>query len=74
MKKSAGILDRISLGSQFDNFRTTLIEINVERASLSQEIVVASKKFLSGQEAGVNYGALSARAPEITAQPNNLIR
>jgi len=72
MNKNAGILDRILLDSRYDKIRTTLIEINAERASLVQEIVDVAKKLSRAPEAGVDYGALNARAPELTAQVEQL--
>jgi hypothetical protein len=49
-----------------------LIEIDLERASLNQEVIDGSKKFLSGSETGANYGAFAARAPELTARVEHL--
>jgi hypothetical protein len=72
MNTGVGILDRISLDGRWDEFRTALISIDTERASLNKEMIDASKKLLSGPEEGVNYGALLARAPELTAQVEQL--
>ena len=44
MKKSVAILDRIFLDTRFDNFRTALIEISVDRASAVQEMIETDQK------------------------------
>ena len=72
MNTSMRILDRIFPDGRWDDFRTALISIDTERSSLHKEMVDTSKKFLSGPETGINYGAFVARAPEITAQVEQL--
>ena len=62
-----GMLNSISLDGQWNKFRTTLVEIDSNRASTIQEMNEIAKKMLRGPEPGVNYGALTARAPELTA-------
>ena len=49
-------------------FRDLLIAMHQQRISLVAELTRGAKTVLAGPQPGVNYGALVARAPELTAE------
>jgi hypothetical protein len=59
MNDSLNRLDMISVAGQWAEFRDLLKELHQHQMS---------KTMLAGPEPGVNYGKLVARAPELTAQ------
>jgi hypothetical protein len=68
MEESVGHLDMISLDTRWQEFRDLLKSIHKQRMATVQELIQMSKALLSGPEPGVNYGAMTARAPELTVQ------
>jgi hypothetical protein len=68
MQESVGRLGMIKLDNRWGEFRDLLQSFHKERIAAVQEFNQMSKTMLSGPEAGVNYGAMTARAPELTAQ------
>jgi hypothetical protein len=73
MNTSIRMLEGITgLDEQWNKFRSILEQNHAQRISESQEIVEMTKKILRGPEPGVNYGDFSGRAPELTAQVEQL--
>jgi hypothetical protein len=68
MQESVSRLQMISLDTRWGEFRDLLKSFHDERIMAVQEMNQMSKALLSGPEPGVNYGAMTARAPELTAQ------
>jgi hypothetical protein len=61
-------LGRIAVTGQWGKFRDQLRELHKNRIAIVQELNGMAKAMLEGPQPGVNYGAMSARAPELTAQ------
>jgi hypothetical protein len=72
MRESVGRLDMISLDPRWGKFRDSLKAFHNERMEVVQEFNQGAKAILSaglsGPAPGVDYGAMTARAPELTAQ------
>jgi len=72
MNTSVAKLDQISLTGRWDDFRSTLKNMDEQRISLVREMNEGAKRLLKGPEPGVNYGELVGRAPELTASVEQL--
>jgi hypothetical protein len=68
MQESVSRLRMIGLDTQWGEFRDLLKSFHDQRMAAVREMTQMSKAMLSGPEPGVNYGAMAARAPELTAQ------
>src|SRR5262249_17910437 len=68
MNESINRLSIINVGGQWDEFRDLLKEAHQQRIVIVQETTQIAKTFMAGPKPGVNYGELTARAPELTAQ------
>ena len=68
MNESINRLSMINVDGRWAEFRDLLKQLHEERIASVQEMNEIGKALLSGPEQGVNYGKLTARAPEITAQ------
>ncbi|WP_316229219.1 hypothetical protein [Bradyrhizobium sp. SZCCHNR1070] len=68
MQESVSRLDMIGLDARWGEFRDLLKSFNEQRMAAVQEMNQMSKAMLSGPATGVNYGAMTARAPELTAE------
>jgi|SRR5215469_4330119 len=68
MNDSINRLNMISVDARWVEFRDALKKLHQERIVLVHEMNQMSKTLLAGPEPDVNYGKLTARAPEITAQ------
>jgi len=68
MQESVDRLAMIKLDNRWGEFRDLLQSFHKERIAAVQEVNQMSKGMLSGPVAGVNYGAMTARAPELTVQ------
>ena len=68
MNDSINRLNLIPVSGQWAEFRGLLKKLHQERAGLVQEITGATKALLTGPQPGVDYGAMMARAPELTVQ------
>jgi hypothetical protein len=68
MNESINRLSRINVDATWAEFRDLLKEAHQERIGVLQEINQMSKTLLEGPKPGVNYGKLTARAPELTAK------
>lgn len=68
MNDSINRLGMINVDARWAQFRDALKNLHQERIVLLHEMNQMSKTALAGPEPGINYGKLTARAPEITAQ------
>jgi len=68
MNESINRLSMIKVDGRWAEFRDLLKQLHEERIASVQEMNEIGKALLSGPEQGVNYGKLTARAPELTAQ------
>jgi len=68
MNDSVNRLNIIKVDGQWAEFRDILKKLHQQRIASQQEIIQIGKMLLSGPEPGINYGKLTARAPELTAQ------
>jgi hypothetical protein len=68
MNESINRLSVINVDARWAEFRDMLKQLHQERIASVQEMNQIGKALLSGPEPGVNYGKLTARAPELTAQ------
>jgi hypothetical protein len=68
MQESVSRLDTIGLDTRWGEFRDLLKSFHNQRMAAVQEMNQIAKAMLSGPAPGVNYGAMTARAPELTAQ------
>jgi hypothetical protein len=68
MNDSISRLNMINVDAKWAKSRNLLKQLHEERIASAQEINQIAKALLSGPEPGVNYGKLTARAPELTAQ------
>jgi len=73
MNEGINRLNLIKVDGQWAKFRDMLKELHQERIALVQEMNQGAKMLLAGPEPGVNYGKLTARAPELTAQVLSLV-
>lgn len=67
MQESVSRLNMIVLDTSWGEFRDLLKSSHNERMAVAQEVIKIAKAMLSGPEPGVNYGAMTARLPELTA-------
>jgi len=67
MNESVNRLDGIALDGQWAGIRDMLKKLDTERMSAAQEMNYMSKTMLSAPKPGIDYGAMTARAPELTA-------
>ena len=72
MNDSVNRLSLINVDSRWAEFRDMLKQFHQERIALVQEMNQMSKMLLAGPEPGVNYGKFTARAPELTAQVEDI--
>jgi hypothetical protein len=68
MNDSINRLSMINVDARWAEFRDALKKLHRERIVLVHEMNQVSKTLLAGPEPDVNYGKLTARGPEITAQ------
>jgi hypothetical protein len=68
MNDSINQLSMINVDAKWAEFRDALKKLHRERIVLVHEMNQMSKTLLAGPEPDVNYGKLTARGPEITAQ------
>jgi hypothetical protein len=68
MQESVSRLHMIGLDTRWGEFRDLLKSFHDQRMAAVQEMNQIAKAMLSGPAPGVNYGAMTARAPELTAQ------
>jgi hypothetical protein len=68
MNDSINRLNMINVDAEWAKPRNLLKQLHETRIALMQEMNEIGKALLSGPEPGVNYGKLTARAPELTAQ------
>lgn len=68
MQESVRRLNMIGVDSHWAEFRDLLKGFHNQRMALMQEITQMAKATLSGPAPGVNYGAMAARAAELTAE------
>ena len=68
MNDSINRLSMINVDARWAEFRDALKKLHQERIVLVHEMNQMSKTLLAGPEPNVNYGKLTTRAPEITAQ------
>jgi hypothetical protein len=68
MNDSINRLSMINVDAKWAEFRDALKKLHRERIVLLHEMNQMSKTLLAGAEPDVNYGKLTAPAPEITAQ------
>jgi hypothetical protein len=68
MDDSINRLKLIKVDGEWAKFRDMLRQLHQERIVVMQEMNQIAKTMLAGPESGVNYGKLTARAPELTAQ------
>jgi hypothetical protein len=68
MNDSINRLNLIEVDARWAEFRDMLKQLHQLRIASVQEMKQMSKTVLAGPELGVNYGKLTARAPELTAQ------
>jgi hypothetical protein len=72
MNDSINRLAMISVAGNWADFRDLLAKSHQRRVALLQEATEMSKVMLKGPQAGVDYGAMTARAPELTAEMENV--
>src|SRR5258706_5269427 len=68
MQENVSRLHMIGLDTRWGEFRDLLNSFHNQRMLAVQEMNQMSKAMLSGPAPDVNYGAMTARAPELTAQ------
>jgi hypothetical protein len=68
MNDSINRLNMINVDAEWVKLRDMLKQLHQQRIASQQEVIQIGKMFLSGPEPGVNYGELTARAPELTAE------
>jgi hypothetical protein len=68
MQESVSRLNMIVLDTRWGEFRDFLKSFHNQRMAGVQEMNQMAKAMLSGPAPGVNYGSMTARAPELTAQ------
>ena len=72
MNDSINRLSMINVDAKWVEFRDALKKLHHERIVLLHEMNQMSKTLLAGAEPDVNYGKLTAPAPEITAQVDQI--
>jgi hypothetical protein len=72
MNESVNRLGMINVDGQWAKFRDMLKLLHEQRIVITQEMNQMAKTLLAGPEPGVNYGKLTARAPELTAHTEEI--
>ncbi len=72
MNESVDRLDGIALAGQWAQVRDMLKQLDAERISVAQEMIQMAKTMMSGPKPGIDYGAMAAHAPELTAKNEQL--
>src|SRR5262249_6559719 len=72
MNDSINRLGMINVDAKWAEFRDALQKLHQERIVLVHEMNKMSKTLLAGPETDINYGQLTGRAPEITAQVEHI--
>jgi hypothetical protein len=67
LQASNNILEGMHLDAQVDAARTTLLEINRRKIEGHKEQIASASAMIGGPKPGVDYEALIARAPQLTA-------
>jgi hypothetical protein len=67
LSTSIGALERMTLKEPFETLIPTTIHWYQEKIKLHDETISIAKAFISGPKPGVDYSAMTARMPEITA-------
>jgi hypothetical protein len=68
MNESIHRLDGIAVDGRWAEFRGLLKQLDSERIRIFQEMNQMAKAMISGPKPGVDYGAMAAHAPELTAE------
>ena len=68
MKQSIVRLDAIAVDAEWAKSRDLLKELDSDRIRIFQELNQMSKAMMSGPKPGVDYGAMAAHTPELTAE------
>lgn len=68
MNESINRLDGIAVDGQWADIRDLLKQLDSERIRIFQEMNQMAKAMMSGPKPGVDYGAMAAHAPELTAE------
>lgn len=68
MNTSIGVLEGIAIEGRWGEFRDLLKGADQRRIAIVQEMNQMAKALLEGPQPGINYGTFTARAPELTAQ------
>jgi hypothetical protein len=68
MNENINRLGLINVAATWAETRDMLKQVHQKRIVIMQEMNQIAKTILAGPEPGVNYGKLTARAPELTAQ------
>jgi hypothetical protein len=68
MNESILRLDGIAVDGQWAKFRDMLKRLDADRIRIFRELNQMAKAMMSGPKPGVDYGAMAAHAPELTAE------
>jgi hypothetical protein len=68
IKQSIVRLDAIAVDGEWAKSRDLLKELDSDRIRIFQELNQMSKAMMSGPKPGVDYGAMAAHTPELTAE------
>lgn len=72
LQANINILEKMVLRPPFDVFITNLQKIYDRKITIQDELISASTQLLSGPKPDVDYDAMAAHAPELTAQDEYL--
>jgi hypothetical protein len=72
LKTNISVLQGINLGEPFTKFRDYLQDIYKQKQDINAEIISTASEFVKGPKPSVDYGALAAYMPQLTAKDGYL--
>lgn len=72
LQANLAILAELHLDPFMDQMHTALVEINKQKIAVQEEIINTASVFISGPKPNIDYDALLARTPQLTAKNDYL--
>jgi hypothetical protein len=67
LRAQVGMMKRMDLGKPFDGLPGNIAEFYSQKIMIHNQMIAMATAFLSGPKPGVDYGAMAAEAPKLTA-------
>ena len=72
LQTNINILQKITLRAPFNKFNTNLQQIYEQKQAIQEEIINTASQFMGGPKPNVDYDAMAAHMPQLTAQDGYL--